>query len=105
MGPLSAHALGLLEVPLQPGRRQVDVVGEKVHLAALELHVQLEAHHELDSQGSRLLEHPAVLPAVGAQRVVVGDRQALDPVGTRVTQERGRIQDPVTHARVQVKVG
>ena len=92
------------EVDAEGGRVEIQVEAEQVELAPVEDDVQLDSDREKGPEATGLVEHRPVPPAVGGERVVIGDREGPDAVRDRGQKERRRVELPVTRVRVQVKV-
>ncbi len=77
---------------------------QQVDLGALQVGVHLDADGERQTQPPRLVEHGAALPGIGAERIVIGDREVGDAAGGGGAEELDRRQVAVADEGVEVKV-
>ena len=81
-----------------------DAEAEQVHLAAAEGHVELDPDAQAQPEPPGRVEHGALLPPVGGERVVVGDRQHVHAHGRRAGDELRRRQHAVGKEGMTVQV-
>ena len=94
-----------VEVGAEVGRVEVQVEAEQVDLTPAEGDVQLDPHREEDAEAAGLVEHRAVPPAIGGERVVVGDGEGAHAARRGGGHERPGVELAVARARVEVEVG
>ena len=103
--PLVARGANGVEVGAEVGGVEVQVEAEQVDLAPAEGDVQLDPDREQDAEPAGLVEHRAVPPAIGGERVVVGDGEGAHAARRGGGHERAGIEIPVARGRVEVEVG
>jgi hypothetical protein len=103
--PLLAGRAHGVEVGAEGGRVEIQVETEQVDLAPAEDDVHLDSDGEKGAEAAGLVEHRAVPPAIGGERVVVGDGEGPHAARQWLSTTTAVTELPSLAAAWEVEVG